>query len=150
MMKTTMTTGVQPNMLTIGKVAKKAGIGIETVRFYEKEGLIGPAARTASNYRVYRDKDIARLRFIRKAKSLGFTLKEIKELLALRHDPDARKEEVKMQTEAKIADIEEKIRHLIRIKTILETLDKRCDGHGPASECPILDALESDGDFDSD
>ncbi|NIP49772.1 MAG: MerR family DNA-binding protein, partial [Gammaproteobacteria bacterium] len=75
------------------------------------------------NYRVYETGDINRLRFIRRAKSLGFTLKEIKELLALRHDPGASKEEVKRQTEAKIADIDQKIRDLTRIKSILETLD---------------------------
>lgn len=138
------------NGLTIGKVAKGAGIGIETVRFYEKEGLIGPAARTESNYRVYGDGDIIRLRFIKRGKALGFTLKEIKELLALRHDPGASKDEVKRQTEAKIADIDQKIRDLTRIKATLETLDRQCDGHGPASDCPILDALESGDGLDGD
>ncbi|NIQ95279.1 MAG: MerR family DNA-binding protein, partial [Desulfuromonadales bacterium] len=78
---------------------------------------------------------------IKRAKSLGFTLKEIRELLAFRHDPTAGKEEVKQQTEAKIAEIDRKIRDLTRIRDILATLDSRCDGHGPASECPILDAL---------
>lgn len=132
--------------LTIGKVAKHAGIAVETVRYYEKEGLIGPAARTDSNYRVYGERDIVRLRFIRRAKALGFTLKEVRELLELRHDPDAGKDEVKRQTEAKIADVDQKIQDLTRIKAILETLDSRCDGHGPASHCPILGALESGDD----
>ena len=136
--------------LTIGKVAKRAGIGAETVRFYEKEGLIGPASRTEANYRVYESVDIARLRFIRRAKSLGFTLKEIKDLLSLRHDPDASKEDVKRQTEAKIADIEQKISDLTRIKSTLETLDERCDGHGPADDCPILEALETGDGLDSE
>jgi Zn(II)-responsive transcriptional regulator len=136
--------------LTIGKVAKIAGIGTETVRFYEKEGLIGPAARTEANYRVYETGDITRLRFIRRAKALGFTLKEIKELLSLRHDPDASKEDVKIQTEAKIADIELKIRDLTRIKSTLETLDERCDGHGPANDCPILEALETGDGLDNE
>ncbi len=135
--------------LTIGKVAQSAGIGAETIRFYEKEGLIEPAFRTEANYRVYRDRDIVRLRFIRRAKALGFTLKEIKELLAMRHDPHASKEEVKKQAEAKIADIDQKISDLMRIKSSLETLDKRCDGHGPASDCPILEALETGNGLES-
>lgn len=136
--------------LTIGKVAQKAGIGAETVRFYEKEGLIVPASRTEANYRVYENGDIIRLRFIRRAKALGFTLKEIKELLSLRHDPDASKEDVKKQTEAKIADIEQKIHDLTRIKSTLEKLDEQCDGHGPANDCPILEALETGEGLDDE
>ena len=131
------------NGLTIGKVAKGAGLGIETIRFYEREGLIEPPARTESNYRIYPKQDIIRLRFIKRAKTLGFTLKEIKELLSLRHDPLASKEDVKRQAEVKIEDIKQKIRDLSRIKETLEMLDERCDGHGPTIDCPILDALES-------
>lgn len=131
------------NGLTIGKVAKGAGLGIETVRFYEREGLINPPDRTASNYRIYPQRDILRLHFIKRAKSLGFTLKEIKDLLSLRHDPQATKADVKQQTETKIADIEQKISDLTRIKDILKSLDNSCDGHGPTSDCPILDALET-------
>ena len=82
------------NGLTIGKVAKSAGLGIETVRFYEREGLIKPLARSESNYRLYADERIIRLRFIKRAKTLGFSLREIKELLFLRTDPDATKENV--------------------------------------------------------
>jgi len=83
------------NGLTIGKVARNAGLGIETIRFYEREGLIDPPHRTEANYRVYPQQDIIRLRFIKRAKNLGFTLKEIKELLSLRQDPAASKEDVK-------------------------------------------------------
>lgn len=131
------------NGLTIGKVAKSAGIGIETVRFYEREGLIEAPARTEGNYRIYPQCDILRLRFIKRAKNLGFTLKEIKELLMLQHNPQATKADVKQQTEAKIADIELKIRDLTRIKEILESLYESCDGDGPTSACLILDALET-------
>jgi len=138
------------NGLTIGKVAKRAGLGIETVRFYEREGLIEPPKRTEANYRVYPQRDIVRLRFIKRAKILGFTLKEIKELLSLRQDPSASKEDVKRQTEAKIADIEEKIRDLTRIKQTLEMLAECCDGRGPTSDCPILEALESGHGLDQD
>ncbi len=131
------------NGLTIGKIAKAAGLGIETVRFYEKEGLIDPPQRTEANYRIYSQHEILRLRFIKRAKKLGFTLKEIKDLLSLQHDPHATKADVKHQTEAKIANIDEKIRVLTRMKKILESLDACCDGQGPTSECPILDALET-------
>jgi Cu(I)-responsive transcriptional regulator len=136
--------------LTIGKVAKETGLGAETVRYYEREGLITPAGRTESNYRTYQQEDIARLLFIKHAKNLGFTLKEIKELLALRHNPSADKEDVRRQTEAKLARINQKILHLSRIKEILETLDERCTGHGPTSECPILAALESGEGLDNE
>jgi len=130
------------NGLTIGKVAKSAGLGIETVRFYEREGLIKPLARTEANYRLYAEDGIVRLRFIKRAKALGFTLREIKELLFLRVDPDATKGDVKEQIEEKIDDIKQRIRDLKKIQKTLETLDSCCDGHGSADECPILAALE--------
>ena len=130
------------NGLTIGKVAKSAGLGIETVRFYEREGLITPLARTESNYRLYADDGIVRLRFIKRAKALGFTLREIKELLFLRVDPDATKGDVKEQIEEKINDIKQRVKDLKKIQKTLETLDSCCDGHGSANECPILAALE--------
>ena len=128
--------------LTIGKVAKSAGLGIETVRFYEREGLITPIARSESNYRLYADDGVVRLRFIKRAKTLGFTLREIKELLFLRSNPDATKEDVKGQIEVKIDDIKTRIRDLKKIQKTLETLDFCCDGQGSAEECPILAALE--------
>ena len=133
------------NGLMIGKVAKGAGIGIETVRFYEKEGLIEPPERTASNYRIYSSQAITRLRFIKRAKTLGFTLKEIKELLSLRHNPSASKSDVKVQVEAKIDAIKQKISDLKNILNTLETLDECCDGMGPVDDCPILKALEGGG-----
>ena len=131
------------NGLTIGKLAKQVGIGIETVRFYERQGLIDPPPRTDSNYRIYPEDEVARLKFIKRAKSLGFTLHEIKELLLFRHDPHATKADIKDRTLTKIKDIEEKIIDLTRIKTALEHLASSCDGHGPLSECPILNALET-------
>ncbi len=136
------------NGLTIGKMAKIAGLGIETIRFYEREGLIAPPARTESNYRIYPKQDVVRLRFIKRAKNLGFTLKEIKELLTLRHNQLASKGDVKRQTEAKIEDIKLKIRDLTRIQQTLEALDESCDGHGPTADCPILNALESEYGLD--
>ena len=128
--------------LTIGKVAKNAGLGIETVRFYEREGLIQPIARTKSNYRLYSEDGIIRLRFIKRAKTLGFSLREIKELLLLRQDTDASKRDVKKQIEAKLEDIKKRIRDLKKIQKTLETLDDYCDGEGAIKDCPILNALE--------
>lgn len=140
------------NGLTIGKVAKGTGLGIETIRFYEKEGLIDSPQRTQANYRIYPERAIARLRFIKHAKALGFTLKEIKELLSLTQNPQAQKSDVKDQVEAKITDIKKKISHLQKIQSILEALDDCCDGQGPTEECPIIKALEegheaADGTF---
>jgi len=134
------------NGLTIGKLAKQVGVGIETVRFYERQGLIEPPPRTDSNYRIYPEDEVARLKFIKRAKALGFTLNEIKELLFIRHDPHATKADIKNRTLAKIKDIEEKISDLTRIKTALEHLASSCDGHGPLEDCPILEALDSDND----
>ncbi len=129
--------------LTIGKVAKGSGIGIETVRFYERKGLIAEPPRTDSGYRQYPEEVVGRIRFIRRAKELGFALKEISELLSLRVHPDTTCADVRKQTEFKISDVEEKIRALRRIKTALKKLAASCVGTGPASECPILEALDS-------
>ena len=127
---------------TIGQVAERSGIGIETVRFYERKGLIAEPPRTDSGYRQYPEDVVVRLRFIRRAKELGFALKEILELLSLRVNPDTTCADVRKQAEFKISDVEERIRALRRIKTALTRLAASCVGTGPASECPILEALE--------
>ena len=129
--------------LTIGQVAKRSGIGIETVRFYERKGLVEEPPRTDLGYRQYPEDVVARIRFIRRSKELGFKLKEISELLSLRVDPDTTCADVRKQTELKIADVEEKIRALQRIKTALKKLAASCVSTGPTSECPILEALDS-------
>ena len=136
--------------LTIGKIAKRAGVSIETLRFYEKQGLLEPPRRTESNYRIYPEEEITRLRFIKRAKTLGFSLREIRELLSLRHDPRATKADVKQRTEAKIEDIKERIDDLTRMLKALESLSSTCDGHGPISECPILEALDSGKGLESE
>ncbi len=132
--------------LTIGQVARKAGVGLETVRFYERKGLIEEPPRSQSGYRQYPELAVDRIRFIRRAKELGFSLKEISELLCLRVNPTATSADVRRQAEAKIADIEEKMRDLNRMKRALETLTAACCGQGPTSECPILEALDSKED----
>ncbi len=128
--------------LTIGKLAKMAGVSTDTVRFYERCGLLQPPARSASNYRLYPEKDVLRLRFIVRAKHLGFTLNEIKELLTLRYDPSATKKEVKSLTIKKIEDVKKRITDLQRILATLETLVETCDGQGLADDCPILAAMD--------
>jgi MerR family mercuric resistance operon transcriptional regulator len=128
--------------LTIGQVARRAGVGIETARFYERRGLVGEPPRQESGYRQYAEDVVARLRFIRRAKELGFSLKEIAELLALRFDPAGTCADVRKRTQAKLADIEAKVRDLQRIKQTLQKLTVSCRGRGPTSECPILEALD--------
>lgn len=127
--------------LTIGKLAKRADISIDSIRFYERRGLITEPVRTESNYRIYKREVTAQLRFIKRAQQLGFSLAEIKELLAFRNNPLASKADVKLKTEEKIADIKGRIDDLTRMLRALEQLDASCDGCGPTSECPILKSL---------
>jgi MerR family copper efflux transcriptional regulator len=126
---------------TIGKLARSSGIGIETVRYYERTGMIAPAARRASGYREYTSDDVRRIRFIKRAQLLGFTLKEIKELLSLSHDPEADRKDVRAKAQAKIADIDAKVQDLLAMKQKLRDLAEECHGKGPASGCPIILAL---------
>jgi len=126
----------------IGKVASLAGVGVETIRFYERIGLIGEPPRRPSGYRQYPGEVVSRIRFIRRAKGLGFTLKEIGELLSLRVESGSTCEEVRARVEAKIADIEEKIRTLERMREALVKLIAACSAKAQATECPILEALE--------
>ncbi len=127
---------------TIGRVAKKANVGIETIRFYEREGLIESPPRRPSGYRAYPPETVARVRFIRTAKDLGFSLKEIGELLSLRVDPVGSCVEIKSIAESKITDIEERVRRLGRIRRALRKLVAACDAREPTGECPILESLE--------
>jgi MerR family copper efflux transcriptional regulator len=132
--------------LTIGEVARRAGVAVDTVRFYERQGLLDEPARRPSGYREYGEGVVDRLRFVQRAKDLGFTLKEIGELLALRAGPEATCADVRRQAAAKLADVEAKLRDLQRIRDALATLVASCRGRGPVSDCPILDALEQVAD----
>lgn len=127
---------------TIGQVARQSGVGVETVRFYEREGLIPQPHRPESGFRRYPQDAVSRIRFIQKSKALGFSLREIKELLALRVDSATTCGVVKKRAEAKIDDIDGKIRHLQEMKRALAKLTAACRGKGPTGECPILEALE--------
>jgi len=129
--------------LTIGQLAKQAQVNVETVRYYERRGLIPEPHRRESGYREYSQEAVARLQFIKRAKGLGFSLKEIFDLLSLRVGPDATCGDVKRRAERKLADIEEKLQALQRMKKALTKLAAACRGRGPTSECPILEVLES-------
>ena len=130
--------------MTIGKLSKKTGVGIETIRFYEREGLILPPERRASsNYRQYDPGVVMRLSFIRRAKDLGFTLKEIKDLLHMQADTKRKCRLVKKKAKDKIEDINQKIVDLTKIKSVLEALEARCKEETISKDCPILQALNN-------
>lgn len=131
--------------LTIGQLARATGVGVETIRYYEREGLIPDPPRRKSGYRQYPPDMTRRVRFIRRAKALGFTLKEIGELLELRVDPAGDCADVRALARTKIAEVDVKLADLTRIKSALERLARACDGTGPTSDCPILDALTREG-----
>lgn len=132
--------------LTTGRLAARAGVGVETIRYYERKGLLPPPDRSRSGYRRFPADAVDRLRFIRQAKGLGFSLKEIRELLSLRIDPEASCSEVRRRAEAKIGEIKDRVRGLQWMSEALERLAEACEGRGPVSACPILDALETPGD----
>ena len=127
---------------TIGQAAREAGVGVETIRYYERQGLLEPPERRASGYRQFGLEAIDRQKFIKQAQRLGFTLREVKELLALRLDPGARRSEVRDRAVAKLADIDSRIAELERLKSALEPLIAACDGRGSVAGCPILAAIE--------
>jgi MerR family copper efflux transcriptional regulator len=131
----------QPAM-TVGQLARRAGVGVQTVRYYERRHLLPTAARRASGYREFGPAALERLRFIRRAQELGFTLSEIAELLALRLDPHTTAAEVKARAGQKIDEIDGKIRDLERIRHALTHLAGHCrGGRGPTGDCPLLEAL---------
>ncbi len=127
--------------MTVGQVARQAGVGIETVRFYEKNGLLETPTRRASGYREYDEETVNRLRFIQRAKGLGFRLGEIKELLSLRCSEQPCNE-VRQLAEAKVAEIEAKIAMLLRMKEVLGRLASSCCEQNDKSRCLILESLD--------
>lgn len=129
--------------LKTGDLADAAGVNIHTVRYYESRGLLPKPPRTGAGYRMYGDEDVKRLRFIRRAQELGFTLEEIGELLALRVVPGAGTG-VRSHTASKIEEIDGKIRDLERIRAKLIELSDACDHHGTHDDCHVLHALEDD------
>ena len=130
--------------LTIGAVAKRAGVPIDTIRYYEREGLLPEPLRRASGYRSYGEGTVAQLRFIRRAKALGFTLEEIRELLALSADRQRGVKAVKKRAQERLAAIEARIAELQRVRDGLVELVDSCPGHGAPEDCPILRALNDE------
>ena len=130
--------------LTIGKIANQAGVNTDTLRYYEREGIIAKPVRNGSNYRVYSEDAVLRVRFVKRAQELGFSLAEIKELLELRISEEASCGNVRDQAQAKIEDLDGKISSLRAMRRVLLQLVARCSGEGPVSECPILEALDTE------
>lgn len=130
--------------LPIGAVARGAGVGIDTIRYYEREGLLPAPRRRASGYRDYDRGAIDRLKFIRRAKALGFTLEDIRELLSLSVDHERGVRNVKQRAEERLAKLLRRIRELQRMQRGLKHLIEACPGHGDPNACPILHALTED------
>ncbi len=132
--------------LTIGQVATAADVNVQTIRYYERRGLVATPRRTASGYRQYTDDAVARLRFIKHAQELGFSLQEIQELLGLRVRHGAACDAVERKTRQKIDVVQQKIRDFQRMKRTLERLAAACAVRQPTAECPILEVLEDHAD----
>ena len=131
-------------MMQIGQMAKKLGVKTDTLRFYEKNGLLTPSTRSETGYRYYSQGDFQRAMFILRCKRVGFTLSDIKELLSIRIDKSSHScEQVKNRTTAKRVEVEERIAELQRFHQSLTELEKACcGGPGSAEYCSILEALE--------
>jgi Hg(II)-responsive transcriptional regulator len=130
--------------LKTGEVAAKAGVNVQTLRYYERRGLLREPGRRPSGYRAYSPDAVRIIRFIKRGQELGFTLAEIEELLRLRSDKQSACSEVRAAAEAKIRDIEERIRHLRAMRHALNELISSCAEGSPRS-CPILEALDDEG-----
>jgi MerR family copper efflux transcriptional regulator len=130
--------------LTIGTVAKRAGVPIDTIRYYEREGLLPEPLRRASGYRSYNESAVGQLRFIRRAKDLGFTLDEIRDLLALSADRHRGMKAVRQRAQQRLESIDARIAELRRVRKGLEKLIEACPGHGDPDQCPILRALSDE------
>lgn len=130
--------------MQIGQLADRAGVAIDTVRYYEHQGILPRPQRKPSGYRRYGEDDVARLRFIRRAKGLGFTLPEIRDLLALSAHPADDMAGLKAAANEKLADVEHKLAELTRIRDGLQAVVAACPGHGALERCPILAALSEE------
>ncbi len=130
--------------LTVSQLAKQAGVNAQTIRYYEREGLLPRPPRTPGGYRAFPPESAARVRFIKHAQSLGFTLKEIEELLELRVDPSMTCADVRGKAQKKIADMDQKIASLRRMKSALVRLSAACSRRGTIERCPILQSLDEE------
>jgi MerR family transcriptional regulator, copper efflux regulator len=128
--------------MTIARAARAAGVGVETIRFYERRGLIEqPLKPNGRGFRIYSEEIVQRVRFIRQAQELGFSLREIQELLSLRADPRTDAADVRVRAAVKLDEVDAKIRQLQRIREALEALIAACPGYGALGGCSIMEAL---------
>ncbi len=127
--------------LTIGKVAKLSEVGVETIRYYEREGIICQPKKNGGAFREYPDDVVHRVRFIKRAQELGFSLNEITEMLSLRNDSSGTCSKIKSKADMKLCQIEEKIADLKRIKKALIKVKAICERQDPTSACPILESF---------
>ena|SRR5262245_4825711 len=130
--------------MTIGQLAEQGCVNVQTIRYYERRGLLPKAKRTSSGYRLYDMDSVRRLGFVRRAQLLGFSLLEIQELLSLRVRPGTTCADIRAKARGKIATVDQRIEELTRIRAALSRLATLCRGRGPTSECAILDALDAD------
>lgn len=130
--------------MTIGQLAHEAGINPESIRFYEAQSLVSEPPRSQAGYRMYPLSAVLRLRFIKRAQELGFSLKEIKELLSLAEDRTTDCADVRELAQTKVSEISEKIQTLEAMKRALTALAETCPGTGPAAKCSILDSMNFD------
>jgi len=132
---------VRTSSFTIGTLARQAGVAVDTIRYYERERLLPAPRRTAAGYRVYVEDDVRRIGFIRRAKALGFTLDEIRDLLRLEADHDHGVEGIKRRTQARLQAIDRQIAQLQTVRERLGQLVEACPGSGAPQCCPILSSI---------
>ena len=130
------------SLFTIGELARRAGVGVQAIRYYERRRLLLPVRRRESGYRLYDDEALKRLVFIRSAKEMGFTLKEVGELLALRVGTRGDCDKAKRRAETKLGNVEAKISSLESVRKVLKELITACNRRRPTDSCPILKAIE--------
>lgn len=130
--------------LKIGELAQRSGLSVETLRYYERRGLIPPPERLSSGYRIYPENTLKRLAFIKRCKGLGFTLDEALELLQMQLHPEQESAVVKQRVDERIEEIGRKIKDLQQIQQALQGLSALCNGKGSTADCPILAFLEQE------
>ena len=127
--------------MKIGQLANQAGVAVDTVRYYERRGLLPAPTRLESGYRTYGHDDIRQLRFIRRAKALGFSLEEIRELQRLGSAGDGDRAEVRSLAKRRLDDVDARLRELQAVREVLAGLVRQCSGHGPVAGCPIIESV---------
>lgn len=131
--------------LTIGRLAQLGGVNLETIRYYERRGLLPKPARTAAGYRQFPPDSPRRLRFIKRAQELGFSLDEVRDLLTLGAAPRQNRSTIRARAAAKIGEINRKVAALNAMKRTLTDLVNQCERCGSSIDCPIVASLDQDG-----